>query len=94
MENTNNVTQQTRVKRTPDERKQHRREYLKSYMQAYRAANPQKTKEWRIKSAKSLLQREGYDVVQRDDDDGDFDIVITNPDRIFEGFAEGGDSEA
>ena len=76
MENTttNATTRTPRVKRTPEERAEHRRQYLKGYMQRYRANNADKTLAWRIQAAKNLLQREGYSVVTPDttkDGDGE-----------------------
>lgn len=89
-----NTTKTPHTKRTPEERAEHRRQYLKLYMRRYRKENADKTLAWRVQAAKNLLQREGYDVEPQEEDDDDFEIVITNPGRIFEGFAEGGDDEA
>lgn len=73
METTTNTAakQQPRVKRTPEERAEHRRQYLKGYMQRYRANNADKTLAWRIQAAKNLLQREGYSVTPEPTKDGD-----------------------
>ena len=78
--NTTNTTEHTpRVKRTPEERAEHRRQYLKEYMQKYRANNSDKTMAWRVQAAKNLLQREGYSITRMAIDD----IVIVKPDRVF-----------
>ena len=73
MENTtiNTEAQSPHVKRTPEERAEHRRQYLKTYMQQYRANNSDKTLAWRIQAAKNLLQREGYSVTPDPTKDGD-----------------------
>lgn len=78
-------------KRTPEERAEHRRQYLKMYMRHYRAANADKTRTWRIHAAKNLLQREGYMVTGSNGAPDkliipgeDCDLVIVNPSRIFD----------
>lgn len=58
----NTAARPPRVKRTPEERAEHRRQYLKKYMQRYRVNNSDKTLAWRVQAAKNLLQREGYSV--------------------------------
>jgi len=68
---TNTAARAPRVKRTPEERAEHRRQYLKGYMQQYRANNADKTLAWRIQAAKNLLRREGYSVTPDPTKDGD-----------------------
>ncbi len=52
------------TKRTPAERAEHRRQYLKTYMRGYRQRNIERTHTWRVESAKRLLEREGYTVTR------------------------------